>query len=169
MEPKPTFWTIGHATADVEHLLTLLRAQGIDVVADVRSTPYSKYVPQANREVLAAAVEHAGMEYLFCGDALGGRPAEESMLRANGKPDYQQMAAAPAFEAGLQYLLDLSASSHVCLLCSEEDPARCHRSLLVAESLVGRGCEVKHLRHDGTIETHAEMHHRRTGGQLSLF
>ncbi len=54
-----TIWTIGHSSAELEELFRLLAAQGIDVLADVRSSPYSQYAPQANREILAAACRSA--------------------------------------------------------------------------------------------------------------
>jgi hypothetical protein len=33
-------------------------------------------------------------------------------------------------------------------MCSEEDPARCHRSHLIAQTLVKMGIVVKHIRRD---------------------
>ena len=39
----------------------------------------------------------------------------------------------------------------VCLLCSEEDPARCHRALLVARELVKESVEVRRIRADVCI------------------
>ncbi|MEW6251643.1 MAG: DUF488 domain-containing protein [Planctomycetota bacterium] len=164
-----TFWTVGHSAADLDDLFRLLAGQRIDVLADVRSSPYSQHVPQANRDVLEAAAPRFGVEYVFLGGELGGRPADDSLLLADGKPDYEAMAATRAFQRGLEELRRLAATRRVCCLCSEEDPARCHRSMLVAEALVRGGDAVLHLRHDGRVETQAEVTRRRTGGQLSLF
>ena len=38
------------------------------------------------------------------------------------------------------------------LLCSEEDPRRCHRHHLVARSLLDAGVRVLHIRHAGELE-----------------
>ncbi len=169
-DPKPlAVWTLGHSAAEVDDLFRLLAVPGIDVLADVRTMPYSQFAPQANREVLEAAARRHGVRYVYLGAELGGRPADETMLLPNGKPDYEQMAAAPWFARGLAELRRLAEGERVCLLCSEEDPAHCHRALLVAEALVRGGAQVHHLRHDGGVESHADLTRRRTGGQLSLF
>jgi uncharacterized protein (DUF488 family) len=39
-----------------------------------------------------------------------------------------------------------------CIMCAEEDPARCHRRLLVGRTLVARGVEVRHIRGSGALE-----------------
>jgi hypothetical protein len=45
----------------------------------------------------------------------------------------------------------------VALLCSEEDPAHCHRHLLLGRVLVARGVEVRHIRADGTVQTETDL------------
>jgi uncharacterized protein (DUF488 family) len=39
------------------------------------------------------------------------------------------------------------------MMCSEEDPRRCHRHRLIEPSLRERGAAVRHIRGDGTLET----------------
>ncbi len=164
-----TFWTIGHSTAELEALFGLLAAQGIQTLADVRSSPYSQHMPEVGREFVEAAARFRSVRYVFLGAALGGRPDDPSLLLPNAKPDYAKMEVTAAYRHGIDMLLELGRRERVCLLCSEEDPARCHRGVLVAETLVRRGHEVQHIRHDGSVETHAAMVKRRDGGQLALF
>ena len=38
-----TIWTVGHSTQPMDELVALLRAARIDVLADVRSQPYSRH------------------------------------------------------------------------------------------------------------------------------
>ncbi len=166
---KLTFWTIGHSAAELDDLFRLLTAQGIQVLADVRSSPYSQHAPQANRDLLEAVARQHGLRHVFLGHELGGRPDDAALLLPSGKPDYARMERTEAYRRGIAALEQLARTARVCLLCSEEDPARCHRGLLVSETLVGAGHEVLHLRHDGSVETHAAMVKRRTGGQLALF
>jgi len=70
-----SFFTIGHSNHDLEAWLALVRRHQIQVVVDTRSSPYSKYVPQFDRELVQRSLEQAGVRYLFLGDDLGGRPA----------------------------------------------------------------------------------------------
>jgi uncharacterized protein (DUF488 family) len=169
MSPVLTFWTIGHSNVDAEVLFDLLGSQGIDVLVDVRSLPYSQFAPQANREVLESISKRRGIRYCFQGTNLGGRPRNRGLFLPNGKPDYDQMQNEDNFRQGIGFLHDLAADHHVCLMCSEEDPAGCHRGLLVAKTLVEAGHRVVHIRHDGTTETQEQMMRRVTGGQLMLF
>jgi uncharacterized protein (DUF488 family) len=169
MSERSTIWTIGHGTAEVNDLVRLLREHGIAVLGDVRSSPYSRHAPQTNREVLAAALPRQGIRYVFLGNKLGGQPSDASLLDADGKPDYAKIAASNQYHQGIDELLQLARQSPVCCLCSEEDSARCHRGLLIAETLADAGHEVLHIRHNGSVETHAQMQERRRGGQLALF
>ena len=41
----------------------------------------------------------------------------------------------------------------VALVCGEEDPAHCHRRLLIGRVLTERGHTMLHIRGDGRIET----------------
>ncbi len=42
-------------------------------------------------------------------------------------------------------------------MCGEEDPAHCHRRLLVARVLAEHDHQVLHIRGDGRLETDAEV------------
>ena len=166
---SPTIWTIGHSTLETDDLCVRLRDAGVRVLIDVRSSPYSRFVPRFNRETLAAAVQTDELAYEYFGDILGGRTTDPALLGADGKPDYDKMAERPAFRAAITELLKRAREESLCLMCAEEDPAYCHRTRLVANALVDAGGQVVHLRHNGERETQAAVTLRRTGGQLDLF
>ena len=69
------FFTLGHSNHDLSDWLALLRQHGIEVVVDTRSSPYSKYVPHFDKELMQRSLEETGVRYLFLGAELGGRPA----------------------------------------------------------------------------------------------
>ena len=55
-------WTIGHSDRTVAEFITAVSAIAAGAyVVDVRSCPYSRYVPQFNREPLRAALCAAGL------------------------------------------------------------------------------------------------------------
>lgn len=147
--------TIGHSTHPIAHFVSVLKEAGIETVIDVRSNPGSRFNPQFNRAALARALTEAGIAYRHLGDALGGKPRDPSLLDAAGKPDYAKMASAPQFRAGIDELIATARSAAVAIMCAEEDPARCHRTLLVTPALLARGVAVRHVRGDGRIEPHA--------------
>ncbi len=89
-----TVYTIGHSNHETEAFVELLRQHGIELLIDVRSSPYSRYVPQANRETLARALQAAGIAYGWLGDRLGGKPG-------GIVADYDELRASPAFQQGI--------------------------------------------------------------------
>jgi len=117
-----TLWTIGHSSVGTDRLFELLRRQRIELLVDVRAVPYSRYVPQANRDVLEAAAKAAGLTYLFMGDSLGGKPREDQACGPEGKPDYARMAQADSFLRGIDRLIELTETRRVCIMCSNDEP-----------------------------------------------
>jgi uncharacterized protein (DUF488 family) len=149
----------------------LLRDVGVDTIADVRSTPFSRRFPWFSGKALAATLTQHGMTYLAYGDTLGGRPRDAALYR-DGVADYEAMARQPDFQTGLDRLLADAARTRVCLMCAEREPLDCHRCLLVARALVERGLTIGHILHDGTVEPHAATELRLlalTGASDDLF
>jgi uncharacterized protein (DUF488 family) len=139
-----TIHTIGHSNHEFADLLTLLRQHGIQMVVDVRSSPYSRYVPQANRETLSRALESAGIAYRWMGDRLGGKPE-------GAVADYDKLRASPAFQQGLVDLLNLAAGHSTVLMCSEGDHRQCHRYKLITPALLDQSVHVLHIQPDGNL------------------
>jgi uncharacterized protein (DUF488 family) len=152
-----TIWTVGHSTHQGPAFLDLVRGPGVQVVADIRSVPHSRYNPQFNRGALSRAVREAGLGYLFLGAELGGRPPEREMYDGDGRVRYGALARTGRFQAGLQRLLAAAGEHRVAIMCSEEDPRRCHRRLLVGRALTGRGVVLQHIRGDGRVEPESSL------------
>jgi uncharacterized protein (DUF488 family) len=168
-----TIWTIGHSNHPLETLLALLSRHGIEAVVDVRSSPYSRYASQFNREPLCAAVMAHAIQYAFLGDLLGGRVEDQRFYDDQGRVLYGELARSAGFCQGIERLLELASQHRTAILCGEEDPTDCHRRLLVGRVLGQRGVSVVHLRGDGRAQTEAELaaeqEFRKTKGQMSLF
>lgn len=168
-----TIWTIGHSNHPLAVFLDLLARQRIDLVVDVRSSPYSRYASQFNREALHAALVDRSVQYLFLGDLLGGRAEDQQCYDDEGRVLYGRLAQSPGFRQGIERLLSVAARTRAAILCGEEDPTDCHRRLLVGRVLQERGVSVLHLRGDGSAKSEAELaadeNFRKTKGQLNLF
>ena len=165
--PYPVF-TIGHSTLDSKHFIGLLRRHKIEVVADVRSVPYSAHVPQFDRERLAAALQEEGIHYVFLGKELGGRPNDPSCYDESGRVQYERVAQTNAFRLGIKTVLAEARTKRIALMCSEKDPLNCHRALLVAQTLHKSGVVVLHIWDDGTLETHEHALERLQGTRKAL-
>lgn len=146
-------FTIGHSIHSLEKLISLLSANRIDVLVDIRSDPYSRKVPHFNKDNLEKEIKKSGLKYLFLGKELGGRPTKRQFYDQEGFVLYSKIADSPDFKSGLERVLNGIEKFRVALMCSEENPANCHRRLLVGRVLSSSGVEVFHIRGDGSIQT----------------
>ena len=161
---NPVF-TVGHSNHSAERFTGLLRRHGIETVADVRSHPYSRHVPHFNARSLEEILSNNGIGYLFLGGELGGRPEGEIFYGSDGRVDYALVGRSSSFLDGISRLEQQIRTRTVALLCSEEDPALCHRRLLVGRTLEELGFTLRHIRGDGSIQIEGET----DGGQPALF
>ena len=150
-------FTIGHSNQALDDFLRLLQEYRIETVADVRTVPRSRYVPHFSAGPLREALAGRGIAYIPMGQELGGRPTGEEFYDEEGHVLYGRLAATPAFRDGIDRVLGEAQTSRIALLCSEEDPSRCHRHLLIGQVLRARGVPVSHIRRDGHAETEAEL------------
>ena len=159
----PVF-TIGHSNHALDAFLALLRMNGVEEVADVRSSPHSRYNPHFNRKLLARALDEAGIGYVFLGGELGGRPADRSCYDADGRVDYERLAQTDAFDDGIGRVMRHADARRIALICAEKEPLDCHRTLLVARALVERGVSVGHILAGGSVEEHTATMDRLLAG-----
>ena len=101
--------------------------------------------------------ENANIRYLFLGKELGGRPEGEEFYDSDGHVHYGRVAETDLFQSGLDRLLDGRKRFRVAILCSEENPAECHRFLLLTRALHDRGADVAHIRGDGVVLSTKEI------------
>ena len=161
--PTGRLLSVGHSNHDWPRLLGLLRGAGVTAVADVRSSPYSRRLPEYNRDTLEGALRMNGIAYVFLGDLLGGRPDDQGLYDPEGWADYERMRQTAAFRRGLDRLLHGADRYTVAMLCGEEDPLDCHRGLMISPALAELGRPPLHLRKGGELETTADMERRLLG------
>lgn len=160
-------FTVGHSNHPIETFIGLLSGRGIQVVADTRSYPYSRFAPQFNREDLKAAITAEGIRYVFLGKELGGRPEADEFYDEDERVNYARVAGSQAFRDGISRLRKGIGEHRVALLCSEENPEECHRRLLVGRVLGQAGVAVWHIRGDGSVQSEGDL--KPADGQPSLF
>ncbi len=146
------------------------------MLVDVRSMPYSQFTPQFNKETWVAILRQAGIAYTFAGEYLGGRPKDPVCYRNGVLPegkadylslvDYARVEQQPWYQKGVRRLVAIASEQRTAIMCSEEDPQECHRHHLIAQTLIGMGIPVYHLRHTGQV---VQAHRETRAEQLSLF
>ena len=142
-----TVYTIGYSGyhQNTERFVSDLKAHGINAIVDVRTSPYSRYSPEYNRETISAILKASGIHYLFMGDKLGARPNDTSCY-VNGAVDYDKILESKCFRDGINRVVDGAQKGYlISLMCAEKDPICCHRNILVAHALASQGIVIKHF------------------------
>ena len=177
-------FTIGHSSHSIEKFVRLIEENGIMTLVDVRTAPYSRYNPQFNKESLENTLSEHNIEYAYAGKYLGGFPSDPTCYKSHVLPpedadylhevDYPEVMKRPWFLRGIKCLLELANEQITVIMCSEENPAECHRHHLIARHLMTEHPEVniQHIRGDGIVysaRSILESVDKPSGEQLSLF
>lgn len=169
-------FTIGHTNHSHEEFLELLQANKITYLLDVRSTPFSQFTSQFNKDVIAAFLKKNSVNYSHMGKFFGARPMDKSLYTEQGYLDFEKARASENFQKGLENVtLGLDKGFNIALMCTEKDPFDCHRAIMVARGFELKGIDVSHILPDGKIITQAELNNRLLDkyypdrNQMSLF
>ena len=141
-------FTIGHSVRPLDEFLDLLRAHGVTGLADVRTVPRSRRHPHFSRDALERSLPAAGIVYRHFA-ALGGlrKPRRDSINRGwrhEAFRGYADHMASAEFVSALDELLAFGRTHIAAVMCAEAKWWQCHRQL-VADALVARGAEVRHI------------------------
>ena len=152
-------FTVGHSIHTVEVFIDMLKRCSIKALCDVRSSPYSRYSPQFNRESLKEDVLKQGIAYIYLGAELGPRSSDQSCYE-NGKVQYKRLAEKEIFQQGLARLRKGLETYRIALMCAEKDPLTCHRMLLVCRNLREENIHIQHILEDGSLEDNRDTEMR---------
>ena len=132
-QKQKIIFSIGHSQLHFFNFAKLLWKYQIKTLVDIRSRPYSRFAPQFNRTSLEMELSKLGIMYIFKGRNLGGK--DENI----------------DFEQNIQWLCQQARKEqNVAIMCSEAEPLKCHRHLLIEPHLKKYDVEVIHILKDGT-------------------
>jgi uncharacterized protein (DUF488 family) len=165
-------YTIGHSTRSIEDFIALLRTHGVTQLADVRTIPKSRRHPHFAREALSESLRAAGISYRHV-PGLGGlrRPAPDSSnggWRHAGFRGYADYMQTPAFAAALDDLIVWSNDGRTAVMCAEAVWWQCHRQL-IADALVARGIESRHIMSEKAAASHELTSFARVDGRTVTY
>lgn len=145
--------TVGYEGRRADELASWLASRGIQVLVDIRHTPWSRR-PGFSRGALANVLGRHGVRYVHL-RGLGAPPSLRKGLEETG--DYRSFfreyrAILNQHEELLNELAHLLRSAPSCLLCREEEADKCHRSALASE-ILRRFPDFEGIRHLGRDKT----------------
>ena len=154
-------FTIGHSNHSLEYFIELLLSHRLSMIADVRSSPYSKYAPYFSKDTLEIALRKGNIDYVFLGGELGAQRSEHECY-VDDQAKYDTIAHLPAFRRGLERILQEVERHRIAVMCSESDPIACHRAILVCRELkkICPDLRITHILGTGAVELHESLEKR---------
>lgn len=147
-----TIYTIGHSIYEIEDFVKLLKQNQINTIVDVRSTPYSKFASQYNRETLKEYLKQNSICYIFMGNLLGARYEDKTLLFDDGKVNFKKVQETKNFQDGVMRLQKgIEKGYSISLMCSEKEAFDCHRFGLISEFLSKKSIEINHIYPDKVV------------------
>lgn len=157
-------YTVGHSSHSVQYFIDLLNMHGINCALDVRSVPFSKYVPQFNKDTIKNTLNNCGIYCIYMGYELGIIRTEKEVYNENGYIDFEKIRHSDFFRKGIERILTgVKKGYKIVVMCTEKDPIDCHRSILIGKELSDRGIIIKHILEDGRLETQKQFEDRLIG------
>ena len=154
-------YTIGHSNYSMERFVEMLRKYKIDVVVDIRGTPYSKYNTQYNKEALYNSLKELDFKYIYMGREFAAQRDNKLIYTWEGYSDFEKVINEPSFINGVERLKKgLAKGYRIVLLGAKQDPVNCHRFALVGRELYKRGFDVKHIEDDLSTSSQLELEER---------
>ena len=158
MKDTEELFTIGHSNHSAHEFIKLLQAYNITCVVDVRSSPYSKHVPQFNKEELKKNLVEHGIQYVSMAEEFGARRSDLSLFHTDGYLDFAKTAKSAVFLNGIaRVVAGMHGGFRIALMCTEQNPLDCHRFSLVSRSFSQHGICVKHILPDGTNRSQEQV------------
>ena len=142
-----TIYTVGHSNLDFMRFISLIQENRINHIIDIRSIPYSRRASWSNKSRLPDLLRPFRIRYTYLGHKLGGKKKTIDQYSKQ-----QGVTPQEIYKEGIQQLLGLSMRDNLTLLCSESDPANCHRQHIVAQTLIDVGVKVIHILGNGSLK-----------------
>jgi uncharacterized protein (DUF488 family) len=138
--------TVGHGNATQVALTDLLRENDVEHLVDIRTQPASRRHPHFSRIAMETWLPIAYRWEPRLGGWRTPRPDSPNVaLRDEAMRGYADHMRTPEFWDALDEVLGDARRTRTAVMCSEGDPARCHRSLLADAAVLLRATDVRHL------------------------
>jgi uncharacterized protein (DUF488 family) len=144
-------YTIGHSNRSIEEFKRLLIEHSVEVLADVRRFPSSKY-EHFNQDKLKKSLKDVGIDYIWF-EGLGGyrkkilENSPNTAIKSRGFRNYADYMLTKEFREEVEKLIEIAEKRKVAIMCSEKFFWKCHRKF-ISDYLTLRGFIVIHIIND---------------------
>jgi uncharacterized protein (DUF488 family) len=150
---RKRIFTAGYEGRSLESFLGDLRAQGVELLADVREAPISRK-PGFSKSALAQALQSAGIGYRHLRPLGCPKPIRDAHKQDGDWERYTRdfMAHLKTQQAAVDELVELCRRQPVALLCYEADFNRCHRTYVARAVATSSGMPIRHITAAGLVD-----------------
>lgn len=153
-----TIYSIGYSGFPIKDFLQVLHIYNISALVDVRSTPFSTYFSDYNRNELERCLFKEHIKYRNYAQEFGARQEDRNLYTPKGYLDFERFAKSAPFLEGVKKISAGMEIGYVfALMCAEKNPISCHRAILVARAFATRGYHVVHLMPHGETLTQQDL------------
>ena len=151
-------YTIGHSNYTLERLIDMLNHYKIDVVVDIRGTPYSKYNVQFDKEALKYTLNKEGFVYIYMAKEFAAKRENKVSYNEEGYSDFEEVVKEEDFINGIERLKNGCRKGYkIVLLGAMQNPIRCHRAILLGRELIKNGFNLRHILDDYSLATQEDL------------
>lgn len=154
-----SIFSIGYSSFgnDAAQMIEILNEHEINVLIDVRSSPYSSYYTAFNKENLELSLKKENIYYRNYAKEFGARQ-EDLDLYPFGYLDFERFSKTDEFKSGVTRVENsLAHGYNVVFMCSEKEPVSCHRAILVTRAFSNLGYQITHLLPEKKSKTQADI------------
>lgn len=123
------------------------------ILIDVRSSPYSGYYEQYNKDKLESELKKVGIYYRNYASSFGARQTDHQYYTEgeDGYLDFEKFTQSSLFMDGFNKMIkSLEAGYIPVFMCAEKDPINCHRAIMVTRVFSEKGYVVNHIMPDSS-------------------
>lgn len=153
-------YTIGYSSFQKDDFIAVLKEYGINSVIDVRSSPYSAFHTDYNKEILQKTLKDNNIFYRNYKNEFGARQTDRQYY-PEGYLSFSLFVKSEAFQSGMNKIINAIPLGYTfALMCSEKDPLTCHRTIMVAREFHKNNIGIKHILSDKTTISQEDIENR---------
>lgn len=153
-------YTIGYTAFSINEFIETIKNFGISCVIDVRSSPFSNYYTDYNKDTLERTLKEHNILYRNYANEFGARQTNPAFYSGD-IVDFDKFIKSAQFLEGVSKVKKgIERGYKFVLMCAEKDPIKCHRSIMLGKGFSENGFDVKHIVSKTEIESQRELEER---------
>lgn len=168
-------YTIGYSAFSINEFIETIKNFGISCVIDVRSSPFSNYYADYNKDTLEKTLKEHNILYRNYANEFGAHQTDP-MFYSGDIVDFDKFIKSDQFLEGVSKVnKGIERGYSFVLMCAEKDPIKCHRSIMLGKGFSDNGFDVRHIISKTELESQKELEerllemHHQDRFQLTLF